>query len=140
MNILGQNITPHETLYDFKVMKCIDPDNLVFAEQVSDDIWTFCQITNLSLLRIYNGCPEKFTHDVYVNERVSEELRHSYSITSFSVDLSNESEKYVERLKNKFYKNNHKDWKFLSCEHIFHEDAAEDIINNILIQNPHYYD
>lgn len=137
----------HQTsrsLYDFSAMKCVDPDNLVFAEKESEDAWTFYQITNLKILERFQSDPEKliaaYNQPTEIGNSVSDELNKHYSVVSFTVDLSRENEDVRVNYKKELAGIYPDDWGFLSCEDIFQQEATESIIKNVLKQDPHYYE
>lgn len=131
--------------YRFDTMECVDPDNLRFAERMSEDSWTFYQITNLSLLNLYEGRPKELIDDYRQNSKVNDitvvdELNKSHSMVSYTIDLSLENQKVQNRYREKFSNEYPNDWKFLSCEDIFLQESSEEIAHNVLRQNPHYYE
>lgn len=131
--------------YRFDTMECVDPDNLRFAERMSEDSWTFYQITNLSLLNLYEGRPKELIDDYRQNSKVNDitvvgELNKSHSMVSYTIDLSLENQKVQNRYREKFSNEYPNDWKFLSCEDIFLQESLEEIARNVLRQNPHYYE
>jgi len=146
MNRPANNIQ-HSTssLFNFDVMKCINPDNLLFAEQISDDAWEFSQITNLKILDEFEGNPDElitaYKSKLEVNGiDVFNELNKTFSTVSFVVDLTIENLSTVDGYKAKLLKNYPKNWKYMACEDIFIQDSVNSIAENVLKQEPHYYD
>lgn len=126
-------------------MECVDLDNLRFAVRESEDFWTFCQITSLPLLNLYDGKPEELINAYRQNAKannilVADELNKSHSIISYTIDLSLDYEEVRHRYRNKFSKEYPHDWRFISCEDIFLQESSEEIARNVLRQNPHYYE
>lgn len=127
-------------IYDFSVMTCVDPDNLVFAQRVSDEAWTFYQVTNLDLLESFEGQPERLIYAYNGLKDTRAELNKSYSMVSFTVDLARENRVDGRTQKERYEEMYHDDWKYICCEEIFRENAVESIIENVLKQDPHYYE
>ena len=133
------------TFYDFEVMKCVNPDNLTFAERLSDNAWTFYQITSLSLLKLFEGTPEQLIEAYNSNSTVNDvevfaELNKSHSVVSFTVDLRRENADTIDTYKNRFADTVPDDWKYLACEDIFIQESSDSIAENILKQDKHYYE
>lgn len=131
--------------YDFDVIRCVNSDNLLFAEKESDSACTFYQVTNLKLLNEFSGKPNDlicaYKNKSKVNGvNVFAELNSSYSMVSFTIDLTCENSNDVEKYKSKYQDKSNNRWKYLACEDIFIQESAIDIAENVLKQEPHYYD